>query len=94
MSFLDDDAKAAFELRQEFLNSNYPNGNPDDCDEEPLPESAFGSYGRYRLVGHGNVTNDKCGRFSSFYGCGRVELHERARWRGLLGQGFCSPCSS
>lgn len=46
----------------------------DDFDEEPVNTSQF-SYGEFQLVGHGKVTNGNCGRFSSFYGCVRVELH-------------------
>ena len=46
----------------------------DDFDEEPVNTSQF-SYGVFQLVGHGTVTNHKCGKFSSFWGCSRVELH-------------------
>jgi len=53
----------------------------DDFDGEPV-ETSFGSYGDFQLVGHGEVTNEKCGRFSSFYGCARVELHNRIQLDG------------
>ena len=48
----------------------------DDFDEEPINTSAY-SFGDFQLVGHGRVTNDKCGTFSSFYGCLRTELHNK-----------------
>jgi len=46
----------------------------DDFDGE-VSENGSGSYGGFQLVGHGKVTNGKCGHFSSFYGCARVDLH-------------------
>ena len=48
----------------------------DDFDEEPENTSQF-SYGEFQLVGHGKVTNEKCGKFSSFFGCARTALHDR-----------------
>jgi len=46
----------------------------DDFDNEPL-ENRFGTYGNLQLVGHGEVTNQFCGKFLRFDGCLRVELH-------------------
>lgn len=34
-----------------------------------------GIAGKWTLVGHGRVTNERCGTFSAYYGCLRVELH-------------------
>ena len=62
-----------------------PSSRSDDDDVEPLPENSWGTYGNFQLVGHGNVTNSKCGKFGSFYGCIRVELHNRVT---LDGQNF------
>ena len=51
-------------------------GLKDDFDGEPVETGNFG-FGDFELVGHGEVTNEKCGRFSGyFYGCLRVDLHK------------------
>jgi len=42
-------------------------------------------FGVFKLVGHGNQTSERCGRFSHFVGCLRVELHDRIT---LDGQDF------
>ena len=55
-------------------SSVLPNELKDDFDEEPL-ENRFGSYGVFQLVGHGKVTNDFCGKFLSYKGCLRADLH-------------------
>jgi hypothetical protein len=51
----------------------------EDFDEfevgNPNSASEWGTFGPYQLVGHGHKTNDNCGRFSSHWGCVRVELH-------------------
>lgn len=49
----------------------------DDFDEEPedVTVSSF-SFGDYELVGHGKVTNERCGLFLT-YGCVRTELHNK-----------------
>ena len=49
----------------------------DDFDLEPLPDVSFAEFGDFQLVGHGEVTNDYCGRFKHFFGCSRVELHDK-----------------
>ena len=48
----------------------------DDFDFEPVDIGDF-SYGNFHLVGHGDVTNGNCGKFRSFYGCSRVDLHNK-----------------
>jgi len=61
----------------------------DDFDLEPLAENSFGEYGDFQLVGHGKVTNDFCGKFMSYKGCLRVDLHnlitlDRTNFRGKV----------
>jgi hypothetical protein len=56
-----------FKLRGEF-------GDWDDSCDEPEVNN-WGSYGVYKLVGHGKKTSDTCGKFSHFVGCNRVEKH-------------------
>ena len=42
------------------------------------------SLGDFEIVGHGEVTNANCGRFSGyFYGCLRVELHNKVGLNGV-----------
>ena len=41
----------------------------------PLLESGWGSYGDYRLVGNGEVTNGNCGKRVSLKGCLQIEKH-------------------
>lgn len=43
----------------------------------PVLEEGFASYGAFQLVGHGEVANVYCGKFMSYKGCLRVELHDR-----------------
>jgi len=64
-----DSAELSFRLRREF------DGLPDDLDEEPL-ENGYGSYGEFKLVGHGKITSDMCGKYLSFKGCIRTDLHD------------------
>jgi len=59
-------------------------GNKHACIEY-LPENSWGSYGDFRLVGHGKVTNEYCDKFRKMYGCSRVELHDKIT---LGGQNF------
>ena len=55
----------------------------DDFDEEPVENSNV-SLGGFELVGHGEVTNENCGRFSGYYyGCLRVELHNKVTLDGV-----------
>lgn len=39
----------------------------------------FFSYGEYELVGHGEQTNSKCGKFKRFEGCLNIEAHNAVR---------------
>ena len=55
----------------------------EDVIVEYLPENSWGSYGDFRLVGHGKVTNEYCGKFRKMYGCSRVELHNRKTLDGV-----------
>ncbi len=48
----------------------------DDSLEEPEVLNAYGTYGDFRLVGHGEVTNDYCGKFYGLKGCLRADLHD------------------
>jgi hypothetical protein len=38
-------------------------------DVKELRHSEWGNFGEHQLVGHGRVTNDKCGKFRGFWGC-------------------------
>ena len=39
-------------------------------------------FGKLILVGHGKITNSRCGKFQTFKMCNRVELHEQKRLSG------------
>jgi len=80
----DIDIDAMFGVRSEEV---------DDFDLEPLPDVSFAEFGDFQLVGHGEVTNDYCGRFRTFYGCSRVELHDRIMLdgKGFRGKVFFKP---
>ena len=69
------DGSLAFKLRQEFRDV-------DESDVEPL-ESVWGSYGDFRLVGNGKVTNVYCGRFLAFKGCLNVAGHNKTSLDGV-----------
>jgi hypothetical protein len=43
---------------------------------EPDTKGAWASYGDFQLVGNGEVTNAKCGSFSAWFGCDRLDLHK------------------
>ena len=43
----------------------------------PALEDGWGSYGEFKLVGNGEVTNENCGRYSHKKGCLRVENHNK-----------------
>jgi len=58
-----------------------PTAEEDDYDLEPVDIGNY-SHGDFQLVGHGEKTNDNCGRFRSFWGCSRVELHNRVTLDG------------
>lgn len=49
----------------------------DDVDGAPVGINRF-RFGEFELVGNGEVTNSRCGRFSGKYrGCDRVDLHNK-----------------
>ena len=73
-----DSSEFCFKLREEF-NEWYNDAN----ESEPDVENVYGSYGDFQLVGHGKVTNEYCGTFKCFYGCARVELHNRITLDGV-----------
>ena len=73
-------------------------GLKDDFDSEPLENGNF-SFGDFELVGHGEVTNENCGRFSGhYYGCLRTDLHklitlDGANYAGMIyGKPFFHSC--
>lgn len=49
----------------------------DDFDEDVPVETPAIEWDGFELVGHGKVTNEHCGKFRSFYGCLRVDLHNK-----------------
>ena len=65
----------------------------DDFSLEPLPENSAFTFGNFQLVGHGSITNGSCGKFRSFYGCSRTELHNRITLDGknYKGKVFMNP---
>ena len=54
----------------------------DDIIGEHQIES-WGTFGDFQLVGHGEQTNQNCGRFVSFKGCIRTELHNKTTLDGV-----------
>lgn len=46
-------------------------------------EQGNGVFGDQVLVGHGEITNEKCGVFSGYYGCDRVDLHKKITLDGV-----------
>jgi hypothetical protein len=79
-----DSSEDCFKLRQQFREHF-------DDDAQPSREEIFKGqinspsavegkefrFGSIRMVGHGKVTNEKCGTFSHFLACSRVELHSK-----------------
>lgn len=64
-----DSAELGFELAQEFNEQNVDSG------EVPIG-SRWASYGKYQLVGNGEVTNENCGKFKGLRGCLNVKGHD------------------
>jgi len=54
-------------------------------DAIPLMENGWASFGDYRLVGNGEVTNSFCGVWCSFRGCLNVDKHDKT---DLYGNNF------
>jgi hypothetical protein len=65
-------------------NKKQSDCNPSlDSDVNLKVQNKWGKYGQYELVGNGKVTNpDKCGKFRGFWGCVRVELHNKTTLDG------------
>lgn len=68
-----DSSEFCFKLRQEFGEWE----RREDGFDEPDIKNVYGKYGNFQLVGHGSITNGYCGKFRSFYGCVRTELHDK-----------------
>jgi len=72
-----DSAEECFRLRQQLREE-------DGDFEEPKIENSSVSFGDLKLVGHGKVTSDRCGTWSSvLLACHRVELHNRIKYAKL-----------
>jgi hypothetical protein len=65
-------AEEAFKLRQEFADLE---ARVRDFEERYSGGYQVGKFGKFSLVGHGEVTNFDCGRFRTLKGCLRVDLH-------------------
>ncbi|MCW4019351.1 MAG: hypothetical protein NWF00_11855 [Candidatus Bathyarchaeota archaeon] len=46
-------------------------------------QKKFWSEGDYELVGHGKITDGKCGKFLGYHGCVRTELHNKTTLDGV-----------
>ena len=79
-----DSAEFGFKLRQELREEL--DDLHDGFDGEPVVDS-YGRYGDFALVGHGKQTNEKCGRFSRFFGCVRGDLHDHVDLDGVNHRG-------
>lgn len=55
----------------------------DYVDEVESDDGVLDFFGQFNLAGHGEVTNSSCGKFVSFSGCNRVELHNRRTLDGV-----------
>jgi len=66
-----------------ILEDNFVEVDDESGDAEPV--DAYGSYGDFQLVGHGNVTSEMCGRWLGFRGCIRTDLHDHV---SLSGENF------
>jgi hypothetical protein len=53
--------------------------------------SLWATYGDWSIVGNGQQTNSKCGKFSSFMGCSRIELHNNTLVGNFKGQVYVRP---
>jgi hypothetical protein len=66
-----------------------------DFSDEPVEGNPnvggkWATFGTQQIVGNGSIANDKCGTFSTHYGCLRGDLHEGAKLNGedCSGKGF------
>jgi len=72
-------AELAFKSRREFgdWDSSFEDEQPKKAESTiPLLENGWASFGEYRLVGNGEVTNQFCGRWACYKGCMNVEKHD------------------
>lgn len=60
-------------------------GETFEKDYQEFVNESWGICGGFELVGKGNITSNKCGTFLGFYGCLRVDLHDKVT---LDGQNF------
>ena len=76
--------------------TNQVENEDDDCEPE-TKHDPWGRYGKYQLVGNGEVTNPEnaegtnpkaCGRFYGFNGCVHTELHDVTTLDGLNHKGM------
>jgi len=82
MSF--DAAAFAFKLRQDLKNDMFDDEQPKRVGAVyPIMEDGFAVFGDNVLVGNGEVTNENCGRWSTFKGCLNVEAHNRVTVDGV-----------
>lgn len=63
----------------------------------PALEGGYGEYGIFQLVGHGHVTNERCGTFRQVVGCSNEHLHRKTafdksgRLVNYSGKGYFKP---
>jgi hypothetical protein len=56
-------------VKSPLWSTDFDENEPDLCGD------GFGVFGNFRLVGHGPVTNDRCGKYLSLFGCLDEESH-------------------
>jgi len=65
--------------------------------KSPSALEGYGVFGNIHLVGHGVVTNERCGTFRKVVGCSRVELHNKVAFDkngnqvNCAGKGYFQP---
>jgi hypothetical protein len=58
-------------------STDFDENEPDSCGD------GFGVFGTFRLVGHGKVSNERCGKYLSLLGCLDEEAHNRIDLNGV-----------
>ena len=53
-----------------------------DSDFEPSVKDGFGDFGDFQLVGHGEQTNEYCGKYVKLKVCFNVDSHNVVRLNG------------
>jgi len=74
-------AELAFKERQAFRDSHV-SFEDEQGDGIPLLENGWASYGEWRLVGNGKVTNEFCGRWACYRGCINMAKHDKVDLSG------------